>query len=99
MKRHLIVFEEEGQREHSLSADLKRFIESLGDGAAMYTFDGRVAFLKANLTAQEVTKRLLPFAGSDLFFVADISSADCSGRMYGIVWDFLKKDSIPTAAE
>jgi hypothetical protein len=99
MKRYLIVFEEEGSRERSLTNDLKAFVDSLDDGAQMYAFDGRVGFLKTRLNAQEVTNRLLKFAGSDLFFVADITSSDCSGRMYGFFWDFLKKSALANAAE
>ena len=99
MKRHLIVFEEEGSRERSLTADLKAFVESLDDGAQMYTFDGRVAVLKSGLSAREVSNRLLKFAGSDLFFVADISSSDCSGRMFGVFWDFLRQPTLSDAAE
>jgi hypothetical protein len=95
MKRHLLVFEEGTAGE----GDLKAFVDSLDDGAQMYTFDGRAAFIKSSLTAQEISDRFLKFSGSSLFFVADISAADCSGRMYGIFWDFIKGRALTAAAE
>jgi hypothetical protein len=99
VRRHLIVFEEEGQRERPLKADLKAFVASLDNQARMYAFGDRVGVLWTELSAQQVTERLLQFAGSDLFFVTDITSSDCSGRMFGAFWDFVKKPLLPTAAE
>ena len=95
MKRHLLVLEDGAASQR----DLKAFVDSLDDGAQMYTVDGRVGFLKSALTAQEISDRFLKFAGSSLFFIADISSSDCSGRMYGIFWDFMKQPALPKAAE
>ena len=95
MKRHLMVFEEGTASER----DLKAFVDSLDDGAQMYAFDGRACFLKSELSAQAISNRFLKFAGSSLFFIADISLSDCSGRMFGIFWEFMKKSALPTAAE
>jgi hypothetical protein len=95
MKRHLLVFEE---RTADVS-DLKAFVDTLDDGAQMFAFYDRAYFLKSELSSQEISDRFLKFAGSSLFLVADISSSDCSGRMFGIFWDFMKKTSLPAAAE
>ena len=95
MKRHLLVFEDRTADELALKA----FVDSLDSGAPMYAFYDRACFLKSELTAAELSKRFLKFAGSSLFFVADISSSDCSGRMFGIFWEFMKKTSLPAAAE
>jgi hypothetical protein len=95
MRRHLLVFEDGTASE----LGLKAFVDSLDTGAQMYTFDGCACFLKSTLTAQEVSSRFLKFAGSSLFFIADISASDCSGRMFGIFWEFMKKPALPSAAE
>jgi hypothetical protein len=96
MKRHLLVFEDGSGRE----LDLRAFVDSLDAGAQMYTLDdGHVCFLKSALSASEVSDRFLEFAGSRLFFVADVTSSDCAGRMLGIFWDFIKRPALPTAAE
>ena len=65
----------------------------------MYAMDGHVCFLRTELSASEVSDRFLKFAGSRLFFVADVTSSDCSGRMLGVFWDFIKRPALPTAAE
>jgi len=95
MKRHVIVFEDRAADEKVLKA----FIDTLDDGAQMWSFYDRACFLKSRLSAQEVSDRFLKFAGSSLFVVADISSSECSGRMFGLFWDFMKNPSLPTAAE
>ncbi|MGO9744265.1 MAG: hypothetical protein ACLPN5_22635 [Roseiarcus sp.] len=95
MKRHLLVFEEGNGEE----IDLRAFVDSLDAGAQLYAFDGRVCFLKSRLTAHEISDRFLKFSGSSLFFISDISASDCSGRMFGIFWDFMKKSALPQAAE
>ena len=95
MKRHLLVFEEGTAGER----DLKAFVDSLDDGAQMYAFDGRACFLKSELTAPEVSRRFQRIDGSSLFFIADISSSDCSGRMFGVFWEFMKKPALSNAAE
>ena len=64
----------------------------------MYALDGHVCFLKTTLSASEVTDQFLKFAGSRLFFVADVTSSDCSGRMLGAFFDFMKGPAL-TAAE
>jgi hypothetical protein len=95
MKRHLLVIEEvtDGERV------LKAFVDSLDDGAEIYAFDGRACFIKSDLSASEISNRFQKAAGSSLFFVADISSSHCSGRMFGVFWDFMKKPALQNAAE
>ena len=95
MKRHLLVFDDGSGSE----LDLRDFVDSLDAGAQMYTLDGHVCFLTSTLSASEVSDRFLKFAGSRLFFVADVTSSDCSGRMLGVFWDFMKRPALPTAAE
>jgi len=95
MKRHLLVFDDGNGAE----LDLRDFVDSLDVGAQMYTLDGHVCFLKSALSASEVSDRFLKFAGSRLFFVADVTSSDCNGRMLGVFWDFIKRAALPSAAE
>jgi hypothetical protein len=94
MKRHLLVFDDGNGSE----LDLGGFIDSLDAGAQMYTLDGHVCFLKSALSTSEISDRFLEFAGSRLFFVADVTSSDCAGRMLGVFWDFAKRTALPTAA-
>ena len=94
MKRHLLVFDDGNGDE----LDLQSFVDSLDAGARMYAMDGHVCFLKTRLSASEITDRFLKFAGSRLFFVADVTSSDCSGRMLGAFFDFMKGSAL-TAAE
>lgn len=95
MNRHLLVFDDGSGNEF----DLRDFVESLDSEAQMYTLDGHVCFLKTALSASEVSDRFLQFSGSRLFFVSDITSSDCAGRMLGVFWDFIKVPALPAAAE
>ncbi|MGO9768520.1 MAG: hypothetical protein ACLPSW_02985 [Roseiarcus sp.] len=95
MKRHLLVFDDGSGGE----LDLRGFVDSLDSGAQMYALDGHVCFLKSALSAPEISDRFLSYAGSRLFFVADVSSSDCSGRMLGKFWDFIKRPALQSAAE
>ena len=95
MRRHLLVFDDGDGSD----LDLQGFIDSLDAGASMYTMDGHVCFLNATLSASELTDRFLKFAGSRLFFVAEVTSSDCSGRMLGAFFDFMKGSDLPKAAE
>ena len=95
MKRHLLVFDDGSDPE----IDLRGFVDSLDAGAQMYTLDGHVCFLKSGLAASELSDRFLKFAGSSLFFVADVTSSDFSGRMLGVFWNFMKRPALQTAAE
>src|SRR5580704_1613298 len=95
MKRHLLVFDDGSGSD----LDLRGFVDSLDAGAAMYTLDGHVCFLTTTLTASEVTDRFLKLAGSRLFFVADVTSSECSGRMLGAFFDFMKAPALQSAAE
>ena len=92
MKRHLL----DG---NGSDLELRGFVDSLDAGAEMYALDGHVCFLKTALSASQITDRFLRFAGSRLFFVADVTSSDCSGRMLGAFFDFMKGSALPTAAE
>jgi len=95
VKRHLLVFDDGNGSE----IDLRGFVDSLDVGAQMYALDGHVCFLKSGLSASEVSNRFFKFAGSSLFFIADVSSSECSGRMLGVFWDFIKGPALQTAAE
>ena len=95
MKRHLLVFDD-GNGDQP---DLRGFVDSLDAGAQMYALDGHVCFLKSALLASEISDRFVKFAGSRLYFVADVSASDCSGRMLGVFWDFIKQRALETAAE
>lgn len=94
MKRHLLVFDDG----NASDLDLRGFVDSLDTGAEMYTLDGHVCFLKTALSASEITDRFLEFAGSHPFFVADVTLSDCSGRMLGAFFDFMKGAALPTVA-
>ena len=95
MKRHLLVFDDGSGAE----LDLRGFVDALDAGAQIYTLDGHVCFLMSGLSASEVSDRFLEFAGSRLFFIADVSSSDCTGRMIGAFWDFIKRPVLKSAAE
>jgi len=95
VKRHLLVFDDGSGSE----LDLRKFVDSLDAGAEMYTLDGHVCFLKSRLSASEISDRFLKFAGSRLFFVADVTSSDSAGLMLGIFWDFIKRPALESAAE
>jgi hypothetical protein len=95
MKRHLLVFEDGSD----LEINLQKFVDSLDAAAEMYTLDVHVCFLKSELSAAEISDRFIKFAGSSLFFIADVSSSDCAGRMFGGFWDFIKSPALQAAAE
>lgn len=95
MKRYLLVFDDGSNPE----IDLSGFVETLDNGAEMYTLDGHVCFLKSAMSVSDVAKRFMQFAGSSLFFIADVTKSDYQGRMVGRFWDFLKERSLETAAE
>ena len=95
MKRHILVFDDGNGDE----IDLRGFVDSLDDGAEMYTLDDHVCFVKSSLPAAEISDRFSSFAGSRLFFVADVTSSPCAGRMLGSFWDFIKTPSLQAAAE
>ena len=95
MKRHLLVFDDGSGRE----INLQKFVDSLDADAEMYTLDDHVCFLKSELSAAEISDRFIKFAGSSLFFIADVSSSDCAGRMLGVFWDFIKTPALQAAAE
>jgi hypothetical protein len=95
MKRYLLVFDDGSNPEVNLSG----FVETLDAGAEMYTLDGHVCFLKSALSVSDVSKRFMKFAGSSLFYIADVTTSDYQGRMVGRFWDFLKEQSLEPAAE
>jgi hypothetical protein len=95
MNRYLLVFDDGSNPE----IDLAGFVETLDGGAEMYTLDGHVCFLKSALSVSDVSKRFMKYAGSSLFFIADVTSSDYEGRMVGRFWDFLKEQSLVPAAE
>jgi hypothetical protein len=94
MKRYLLVFDDG----HGDEINLRAFVDSLDDQAQMYTLDGHVGFIQTNLPVADISSRFLKFAGSSLFFVADITNSDYSGRMPGSFWDYFKKASLSSAA-
>ncbi len=95
MKRHLLVFDDGNGAE----VDLQAFVQALDEGAELYELDGHVGFLKSRLGASELSERFLKYAGSSVYFIADISSAACSGRLPGSLWDFIKQRKLTDAAE
>jgi hypothetical protein len=95
MKRHLLVFDDG----NGSDIDLKFFVDTLDSGAKMYAMDGHVCFLTSSLSASEISDRFLHVAGSRLFFIADVTSSDCAGRMFGGFWEFMKRAALPAAAE
>jgi hypothetical protein len=95
MKRHLLVFDDGNGGD----LDLQRFVDTLDPGAKMCAMDGHVCFLTSALSASEISDRFLKLAGSRLYFVADVTSSDCAGRMYGGFWEFMKRAALPAAAE
>jgi hypothetical protein len=95
MNRHVLVFDD-GNGDQ---VDLKGFVEALDDGAQIYTLDEHVCFVKSSLPAAEISDRFTSFAGSRLFFVADVTSSPCAGRMLGSFWDYIKDRALPAAAE
>ena len=94
MKRHLLVFDDGS----GSALDLQSFVDALDAGARMYTMDGHVCFLTSDLPSPEISRRFLSVAGSRLFFVADVSSSECAGRMLGGFWEFMKRP-LSAAAE
>ena len=95
MKTYLLVFDDGSNPE----IDLAGFVETLDSGAEMYTLDGHVCFLKSGLSVSDLSKKFVKFAGSSLFFIADLTLSDYEGRMVGRFWDFLKEPSFESAAE
>ncbi len=95
MKRLLLVFDDGSGNE----LNLQSFVDSLDSDAQMYAMDGHVCFIKTTLSAPEVSDKFLKFAGSRLFFVSDVTSSDCSGRMLGAFFDFMKAPALESAAE
>lgn len=95
MNRLLLVFDD-GAGD---AVDLQAFVEALDSGAQIYTLNGHVCFLRTALSALDVSDKFLPFAGSRLFFVTDVTSSPAAGRMFGSFWDFMKVSTLPAAAE
>ena len=95
MKTFLLVFDDGSGAE----IDLPGYIDSLDTGAEMYALDGHFCFLKSNLSVSELSSRFLPFSGSSLFFIVDVTSSEYEGRMLGVFWDFLKSRALESAAE
>ncbi|MBV8103908.1 MAG: hypothetical protein JO223_04650 [Hyphomicrobiales bacterium] len=95
MNRLLLVFGD-GNGD---ALDLQAFVEALDPGAQIYTLNDHVCFLRTALDAFDVSDKFLPFAGSRLHFVTDITSSPAAGRMFGSFWDFFKPAALPAAAE
>ena len=94
MKTYLLVFDDGSDPD----VDLRSFVDTLDDGAEMYTLDGHVCFLRSGLSASELNDKFLQFAGSSLFLVTELGS-NYAGRMLGAFWDFIKQEKRLTAAE
>jgi hypothetical protein len=95
MKAYLLVFDDGSGPD----IDLRGFVDSLDSDAQILTLDGHVCFVKSGLSASQLSDRFLKFAGSSLYFITDLSSADYVGRMQGLFWDFLKEPALESAAE
>jgi hypothetical protein len=87
MKRHLIVFEYDDGR----TVDLRRFVDSLDDGAQAYSYEGHFCLLRTNYSASDISERLHALDSRLNFFVADITKSEASGQMFGRFWDFIKE--------
>jgi hypothetical protein len=95
MKRFLLVFDDHtGQQ-----IDLRSYVDSLDDGAQIFSLNDHVACLKSNLTVTELSNRLLQLSGSSLFFIVGVSSSEYGGRMRGMFWDFVKSGAVEAVAE
>ena len=90
MKAYLLVFADGSDPD----LDLRSFVDLLDSGAEMITLDGYVCFIKSRLSALQLSDRFLSFAGSSLYFITDLSSADYAGRMQGVFWDFIKEPAL-----
>jgi hypothetical protein len=95
MNRLLLVLDDDDGR----APDFQAFIETLDPGAQMYALGDRACFLRTALDTFDVYDKFLPFAGSRLFFLADITSSEAAGKMFGSFWDFFKQSALPAAAE
>jgi hypothetical protein len=95
MKTYLLVFDDGSGDE----IDLRAFVDTLDSKAEMLTLDGHVFFLKSTLSVSELSAQFLKFAGSSLYFIADITSCDYEGRMTGVYWDFVRQRTLQPAAE
>ena len=95
MKTYLLVFDDGSEPE----IDLQKFVDTLDNGGKMFTLDGHVCFIKSNLSVSQLSDRFMNFAGSSLYFIADVTSTDYAGRMPGIFWDDIKQRTLASAAE
>jgi len=95
VRRHLLVFDDGNGDELAL----QNFVETLDEGAEIYTLDDHVCFVKSALSAFEISDRFVGFAGSRLFYIGDLTGSPGAGRMPGSFWDYLKNSSLKTAAE
>jgi hypothetical protein len=95
MRVYLLVFDDGSDP----NIDLQGYLESLDEGAEIHALDGHVCFVKTSLSVTELSNRFLQFAGSSLFFVTEVNSSDCAGRMIGKFWEFLDRPAFQTAAE
>ncbi|MDB5625084.1 MAG: uncharacterized protein JWR73_886 [Tardiphaga sp.] len=95
MKTHLLVYDDGSNSD----IDPRGYVETLDSGAEMFALDGHACFLKSNLSVAELSARWVKFAGSSLFFISDVTSAEYEGRMPAVFWDFFKSRSFDSAAE
>jgi hypothetical protein len=95
MKTHLLVFDDGNGDE----LDRRGFVDTLDENAEMMELDAHVCFVRSELSVSELSDRFLRFSGSRLFYIADVSSSEFSGRMPGVYWDFIKGKPLASAAE
>jgi hypothetical protein len=95
MRLHLLVFDD-GTGE---PVDLRLFVDSLDPQAKMFAFDGHVGFIESGLTVSQISDRFLKFAGSSLYYLTEITTADYSGRMPEKFWAEFKHARRADAAE
>ncbi len=94
MKTFLLVFDEGGGSE----IDLNGFVNALDDGAEILTLDRHVGFVKSGLSAEELSRRFVQFAGASSYLITDMSKPAYAGRMFGEYWDFIKQDKAMSSA-
>lgn len=95
MKTCLLVFDD-GNGD---GLDRRGFVDTLDDNAEMIELDAHACFVRSALPVSELSDRFAKFAGSRLFYIADVTSSEFAGRLPGVYWDFIKGRPLASAAE
>lgn len=95
MRTFLLVFDDGNGDE----LDRRGFVDTLDEGAEMVELDDHVCFIRSALPVSDLSDRFLKFAGSRLFYIADVTLSRFTGRLPSDYWDFIKGKSLASAAE